>query len=326
MVFLVDNLDVEDDILWEWIVELDIDLARLVQLGRFVEGVHRVSFVDVRDQFEHHGGRLHVSFLLVCENHLACHALRNPALKLNREILSGSWFNLDLVGFDREVGAAFQLDPVADWVLGRVAQLNILRYHVSEHCWELDLSLWNVVGQSLVELDAEKKKLSGAWVDDVLWSQVCLQTNLMNCLNDSPGIVENLLLVLDAGLHVVEGLCVAVVRLDQSSEHKSVLQVCIKVCDHLGVHLVHLGVVESQPLQQDGLGHAVDVAFRHVGFYLGVAWRHAWEVLERLGGHAVQVVDFENLIEDSEPGLHGEVGPHSFKSLGLHILFLVIHF
>jgi hypothetical protein len=71
LVLLVDNLHSEHNILWERIVQLNIDLTCLVELGRFIDSIDRISLIDVREELEHHSSSLHVALLLVREDDFA---------------------------------------------------------------------------------------------------------------------------------------------------------------------------------------------------------------------------------------------------------------
>jgi hypothetical protein len=188
LVLLVDDLDLENDVLREWVVQVDVNLAGFVELGGLVDGVDRVSLVDIGDELEHHGCSLHVTLFLVRKDDLACHLLRDPALELDWEVELLAWLDSHRLRFYREVGTAVKLDPVADWVLGGVAQLDILGNHVTKNCWELDIGLGNVVRETLIELDAEEKKLSGTWLSDVVWSEMGLQSNLVHGIDDALGV------------------------------------------------------------------------------------------------------------------------------------------
>lgn len=131
MVLLVDNLHMEHNILWERIVQLNIDLTCLVELGRFIDSIDRISLIDVREELEHHSSSLHVALLLVREDDLASHLLRDPALKLDWEVELLAWLYSHRFRFNGEVRTAIELHPVADWVLGWVAELDVLGNHVT---------------------------------------------------------------------------------------------------------------------------------------------------------------------------------------------------
>lgn len=156
LVLLINDLDIEHHVLRERIVELDVDLACLVEFGGLVDRVDRVSLVDVGNELEYHGSGLHVTLLLVGEDNFASDLLRDPALELDREVVLGTRLDFDGVCLDGEVWAPVELHPVADGVLRWVAELDVLCYHVTEHGRELNLGLGDIVRKSLVELNAEE--------------------------------------------------------------------------------------------------------------------------------------------------------------------------
>ena len=97
-----------------------------------------------------------IALLLVGENDFSGYLLGDPALELDWEVELLAGFDLHRVGLDGKVWASVELDPVADRVLGWVAEFDVLGNHVAEYCWELDLRLGDVVRKALVQLDAEE--------------------------------------------------------------------------------------------------------------------------------------------------------------------------
>ena len=131
-------------------MEFNVNLACFVEFGRLVDSINRVPLIDVRDKLKDHGCCLNISFLFVREDNLAGNLLRDSAVEFDWEVQLSSWFNLNRVGLNREIWAAIKLYPIADWVLGWVAELNVLGDHIAEYCWELYLGFGNVMRQSLV--------------------------------------------------------------------------------------------------------------------------------------------------------------------------------
>lgn len=179
--------------------------------------------------------------------------------------------------------------------------------------------------QSLVELHAEEQQLPRTWQDDVIGSQMGLETNFVHSFDDALCIEHHLLLILYAGFEVLQGLSVAVVGSDEGSKDEAILKISVKVGDDLRVHWIDLTVVIGHPLQQDCFWNAVDIAFCHVGLNPCLGWRQARQVLEALWSDTVQIVDLENLVEEREPRLHREVRPHTLQRLWLLVLLLWIH-
>lgn len=77
--------------------------------------------------------------------------------------------------------------------------------------------------QTLVKLNNKKKKLSGRWITDVVWSDMSLQSYLINCFDHSLGIELNLLFIIDAKLDIFESLGVTIVRFNQTCKDNSIV-------------------------------------------------------------------------------------------------------
>lgn len=126
---------------------------------------------------------------------------------------------------------------------------------------------------------------------------MCLQPDLVHSLDHSLGVEHHLLLVLYARFEILQGLDIAIVGSDESSEDESIVKISIEVGSHFWMHLVDLGVVVGHPLQQNHLRHAVNVALRHVWLDAGLCRGHTRQVLEALWSHTIQIIDLENLVE-----------------------------
>jgi len=112
------------------------------------------------------------------------------------------------------------------------------------------------------------------------------------------------------------------VTLDQSSEDRSVSETRIKVGQLSGVERIHDVVMVGHPLQQNRLRHRVYVTLGHCYVSDRLSGTHSRQVPEVLGSNSVQVVDSEDLEEDSHPGFSLLVGEHSLNSLRLESVIL----
>jgi hypothetical protein len=59
-----------------------------------------------------------------------------------------------------EVRAAIEFNPVANGILRRIAQLNILSDKVTKDRWELNLCLRDVVRETLIQLNYKEEKFT----------------------------------------------------------------------------------------------------------------------------------------------------------------------
>jgi hypothetical protein len=74
-------------------------------------------------------------------------------LELNWEIYSGTRLNSDIILINLEIRAAIKFNPVANWILRRIAKFDILCDKVTKDSRELNLCLRDVMRETLIKLN-----------------------------------------------------------------------------------------------------------------------------------------------------------------------------
>ena len=98
--------------------------------------------------------------------------------------------------------------------------------------------------------------------------------DLSDCLDDTVGVVDEMALVSGHIAEILQARGLTVVAADEGSEDTRVSEVLVEVEQKTWVHWVHLVVVVVHPLEEDGLGHGVDVTLAHRLVYIRLIHGH----------------------------------------------------
>ena len=179
--------------------------------------------------------------------------------------------------------------------------------------------------ECLVQLSAKHHQLTRRRIIHVFRFDVSRNTDLADCLNNTVGVVDKVALVRCNISKIFQTGSLTVVTADECSENRRVSEVLIKVVQLTWVLLFLLVVVVVHPLEEDGLGHRVNIALAHRIVHVRLDRWYTWQCLEVLWCYTVEEVDSEHLVEHGNPGLAREIREDTFDRLLLHIFFLRVH-